>query len=123
MKVDGSFIATILETASVVALYFAWRGITEGNLYYSFYSTFGAVHLSALQMTGITTCTTHHNIELVLLCLVYVCVVLSSESLRRMLSSFFFSFSHLVTTAYLRGVRLRSAVGLLPGKKNKWHGG
>ncbi|OJA13364.1 hypothetical protein AZE42_04504 [Rhizopogon vesiculosus] len=29
MKVDGSFIATVLETASVVALYFAWRGITE----------------------------------------------------------------------------------------------
>ncbi|KAG1727526.1 chitin synthase III catalytic subunit-domain-containing protein [Suillus lakei] len=31
-KVDGSFIATILETACVVALYFAWRGITEGNV-------------------------------------------------------------------------------------------
>lgn len=29
MKVDGSFIATILETACVVTLYFAWRGITE----------------------------------------------------------------------------------------------
>ncbi|KAJ8580495.1 hypothetical protein M405DRAFT_834255 [Rhizopogon salebrosus TDB-379] len=38
MKIDGSFVATILETASVAALYFAWRGITEedwGNdLYY-----------------------------------------------------------------------------------------
>lgn len=38
MKVDGSFIATILETACVVALYFAWRGITEedwdNDLYY-----------------------------------------------------------------------------------------
>lgn len=38
MKVDGSFIATILETACVVTLYFAWRGITEedwdDNLYY-----------------------------------------------------------------------------------------
>lgn len=37
-KVDGSFIATILETACVVALYFAWRGITEedwdNELYY-----------------------------------------------------------------------------------------
>jgi hypothetical protein len=30
MKVDGSFLATILETAAVVSLYFAWRGITEG---------------------------------------------------------------------------------------------
>jgi len=29
MKVDGSFIATILETAAVVSLYFGWRGITE----------------------------------------------------------------------------------------------
>ncbi|KAG0697431.1 chitin synthase III catalytic subunit [Suillus ampliporus] len=38
MKVDGSFIATILETACVIALYFAWRGITEedwdNDLYY-----------------------------------------------------------------------------------------
>ncbi|KAG2359589.1 chitin synthase III catalytic subunit [Suillus spraguei] len=38
MKVDGSFIATILETACVVTLYFAWRGITEedwdNELYY-----------------------------------------------------------------------------------------
>ncbi|KAG2039325.1 chitin synthase III catalytic subunit [Suillus americanus] len=38
MKVDGSFIATILETACVVTLYFAWRGITEedwdNDLYY-----------------------------------------------------------------------------------------
>jgi hypothetical protein len=29
-RVDGSFIATILETAAVVVLYFAWRSITEG---------------------------------------------------------------------------------------------
>lgn len=28
-KVDGSFIATILETAAVAMLYYAWRGITE----------------------------------------------------------------------------------------------
>ncbi|KAH7881888.1 chitin synthase III catalytic subunit [Phlebopus sp. FC_14] len=33
MKVDGSFIATILETAAVVVLYFAWRGITEGEAF------------------------------------------------------------------------------------------
>ncbi|RPD67670.1 hypothetical protein L226DRAFT_474558 [Lentinus tigrinus ALCF2SS1-7] len=28
-KVDGSFIATILETAAVGVLYLAWRSITE----------------------------------------------------------------------------------------------
>jgi len=28
-KVDGSFVATILETASVGVLYLAWRSITE----------------------------------------------------------------------------------------------
>ena len=30
MKVDGSFIATLLETAAVAFLYLGWRGITEG---------------------------------------------------------------------------------------------
>lgn len=29
-KVDGSFVATILETAAVGVLYLAWRSITEG---------------------------------------------------------------------------------------------
>ncbi|KAN0085627.1 Chitin synthase III catalytic subunit [Tylopilus felleus] len=29
MKVDGSFIATLLETAAVVFIYLGWRGITE----------------------------------------------------------------------------------------------
>jgi len=28
-KIDGSFIATALETASVIVLYLAWQGITE----------------------------------------------------------------------------------------------
>lgn len=28
---DGSFIATLLETAAVVVLYIAWRSITEGT--------------------------------------------------------------------------------------------
>ncbi|EJF58167.1 hypothetical protein DICSQDRAFT_139652 [Dichomitus squalens LYAD-421 SS1] len=28
-KIDGSFVATILETAAVAVLYFAWRSITE----------------------------------------------------------------------------------------------
>jgi len=30
-KVDGSFIATILETASVVVLYYGWKSITEDD--------------------------------------------------------------------------------------------
>ena len=30
-KIDGSFIATALETASVIVLYLAWQGITEGS--------------------------------------------------------------------------------------------
>lgn len=29
-KIDGSFIATLLETASVFVIYLAWRSITEG---------------------------------------------------------------------------------------------
>ncbi|KAH7912748.1 chitin synthase III catalytic subunit [Hygrophoropsis aurantiaca] len=39
MKLDGSFVATILETAAVGVLYLAWRGITEedwdNDMYYS----------------------------------------------------------------------------------------
>ena len=30
-KIDGSFVATILETASVGVLYLAWRSITEST--------------------------------------------------------------------------------------------
>ena len=30
-KVDGSFIATALETVTVIMLYLAWQGITEGS--------------------------------------------------------------------------------------------
>lgn len=30
-KVDGSFVATVLETAAVGVLYLAWRSITEGT--------------------------------------------------------------------------------------------
>lgn len=30
-KLDGSFVATILETAAVAVIYFGWRGITEGQ--------------------------------------------------------------------------------------------
>ncbi|KAF8799889.1 hypothetical protein BYT27DRAFT_7119247 [Phlegmacium glaucopus] len=32
-KVDGSFVATLLETASVGVLYLAWKGITEGKIF------------------------------------------------------------------------------------------
>jgi Chitin synthase export chaperone len=30
-KIDGSFLATAMETASVIVLYLAWQGITEGS--------------------------------------------------------------------------------------------
>ena len=30
-KIDGSFFATALETVSVIVLYLAWQGITEGS--------------------------------------------------------------------------------------------
>ncbi|OBZ78471.1 Chitin synthase export chaperone [Grifola frondosa] len=30
-KIDGTFVATVLETAAVAVLYFAWRSITEGE--------------------------------------------------------------------------------------------
>ena len=40
-KIDGSFIATILETAAVAVLYFAWRSITEGA-----HSASHSLHLS-----------------------------------------------------------------------------
>ncbi|KAF7797685.1 hypothetical protein EIP86_011078 [Pleurotus ostreatoroseus] len=30
MRVDGAFVATVLETAAVGVLYLAWRSITEG---------------------------------------------------------------------------------------------
>jgi hypothetical protein len=38
-KVDGSFVATVLETSAVVVLYLAWRSITEGQ------QCFGPIHL------------------------------------------------------------------------------
>lgn len=41
-KVDGSFIATLLETASVGVLYLAWRSITEGALTIDFHLLFRA---------------------------------------------------------------------------------
>ena len=31
-KIDGSFVATVLETATVGALFLAWRSITEGDI-------------------------------------------------------------------------------------------
>jgi hypothetical protein len=41
-RVDGSFIATILETATVVVIYLAWRSITEGGCCFWCYLCFGA---------------------------------------------------------------------------------
>ncbi|KAH9948055.1 chitin synthase III catalytic subunit [Amylocystis lapponica] len=34
-KIDGSFVATFLETAAVGVLYLAWRSITEGEHYFA----------------------------------------------------------------------------------------
>jgi len=59
MKVDGSFIATILETACVVTLYFAWRGITEGNVICPLFRRCSY----KLQRTGITSSTSNHDIH------------------------------------------------------------
>jgi hypothetical protein len=39
-KVDGSFIATMLETASVFVIYLAWRSITEGTPLPTSYASF-----------------------------------------------------------------------------------
>lgn len=39
-KVDGSFVATILETAAVVVLYLAWRSITEESWDEDYYNGF-----------------------------------------------------------------------------------
>ncbi|KAG6877154.1 hypothetical protein C0993_009912 [Termitomyces sp. T159_Od127] len=36
-RIDGSFLATVLETAAIVVLFFAWRSITEGACASSFY--------------------------------------------------------------------------------------
>ena len=36
-KVDGSFVATVLETAAVGVLYLAWKNITEGKLIFTIY--------------------------------------------------------------------------------------
>jgi hypothetical protein len=128
MKIDGSFVATILETASVAALYFAWRGITEGNIYSSCDLN---RYLFASQRTGATICTTHHSIELAMLLrcacvmrLAYVCVCSFHVllSLRHMFSYAYsppfspprvgsappHTTSHMV---YPRGVRPCSAVG------------
>jgi len=38
-KVDGSFIATLLETAAVVSIYFGWRGITEEDWDVDYYAS------------------------------------------------------------------------------------
>lgn len=37
-KIDGSFVATVLESAAVGVLYLAWKSITEGESCYCFIS-------------------------------------------------------------------------------------
>lgn len=39
-KVDGSFVATLLETAAVGVLYLAWKSITEGALSFHIHPLF-----------------------------------------------------------------------------------
>jgi hypothetical protein len=39
-KIDGSFVATMLETASVFVIYLAWRSITEGTPHSASYASF-----------------------------------------------------------------------------------
>ena len=67
-KIDGSFIATVLETGSVVALYLGWKSITEGpsneehfpyqtNLLLTFASFFVQIHgttMTNLHISGQT---------------------------------------------------------------------
>ncbi|KAF5344835.1 hypothetical protein D9756_011102 [Leucocoprinus leucothites] len=58
-KVDGSFIATVLETASVGVLFLAWRSITEGALYASQAHSFPAPdHQFCIQKHGTTDLST-----------------------------------------------------------------
>lgn len=44
-RLDGSFVATILETAAVGVLYLAWRSITEGGCLPILNESFVADHL------------------------------------------------------------------------------
>jgi Chitin synthase export chaperone len=47
-KIDGSFIATVLETAAVVVLYLAWRSITEGASFSSRLCSFIVLRIDLL---------------------------------------------------------------------------
>ncbi|KIJ29576.1 hypothetical protein M422DRAFT_188211, partial [Sphaerobolus stellatus SS14] len=62
MKVDGSFIATLVETLAVVVIYLAWRSITEGmsNLLNSNIHLVAELLSSLYLMPGKTKPTTHN---------------------------------------------------------------
>ncbi|KIJ30897.1 hypothetical protein M422DRAFT_267504 [Sphaerobolus stellatus SS14] len=64
MKVDVSFIATLLETLAVAVIYLAWRNITEGmsNLLNSTIHLVAELLSSLYQIPGKTKPTTHNLI-------------------------------------------------------------
>lgn len=58
-KVDGSFVATVLETAAVIVLYLAWRSITEGEWFFGLDSSIWLVTNKSVdsQNPGMIMCT------------------------------------------------------------------
>lgn len=64
-KVDGSFVATVLETASVAVLYLAWRSITEGEWSLGLGSSVSLVANKTLylQNPGMTMCTSQAEMK------------------------------------------------------------
>lgn len=108
-KVDGSFIATILETASVVVLYYGWISITEGAFTRSVRTSYAVLILdSLLQRTGTTVKTTTgtHSIHSLLL--------LSFVFRRDTLCVFYFFVMFSSHSAILRTPLLHTFVLLLP---------
>jgi hypothetical protein len=74
-KIDGSFLATALETATVIVLYLAWQGITEGlSISRRVYSRCAHHHW---QTTGVRMCTFHEWRELFLLYDTRFCVYIT----------------------------------------------
>jgi hypothetical protein len=47
-KIDGSFVATILETAAIGVLYLGWRSITESMSYVNIYLVPSLIHVPFL---------------------------------------------------------------------------
>lgn len=64
MKIDGSFVATVLETASVVTLFFGWKSITEGaSLSFNTPQCLTSLILQNNGTTKSTQCTTAGSIH------------------------------------------------------------